>query len=187
MILKWTEGYMQRNCYTLAAKRFRYVFHAIGGMVLGWALIAGQTAAGSNWQLPTVTDKGIKSLVEKSKGKVLLLHFWATWCPPCLEEFPALVKIHTTYKSKGLEVIGVSMNDRSEMKDVQDFLRDHNPSFPMYLAGTVDDSFYQSIDKRWSSELPLTLIYDKEGKLRYFHNDARTYTQFEKDVQSLLK
>ena len=137
--------------------------------------------------MPTTTDKGIKTLVEKSRGKVLLLHFWATWCPPCLEEFAALVKIHTTYKSRGLEVIGVSLNDLSEMKDVQDFLRSFNPSFPMYLAGTVDDSFYRSIDKRWSSELPLTLIYDKDGKLRYFRNDARTYDQFEKDVQSLLK
>jgi len=168
-------------------KRSRYVFHVIGGILLGWTLIAGQIAAGSDWQLPTITDKGIRTLVEKSKGKVLLLHFWATWCPPCLEEFPALVKIHSIYKSRGLEVIGVSLNDRSEMKDVQDFLRNLNPSFPLYLAGTVEDSFYRSIDKRWSSELPLTMIYDKDGKLRYFRNDARTYAEFEKDVQSLLK
>ena len=169
-------------------KRLRYVPHAACGAFLFISLVSGQFAAGADWsKLPNITDKGVKSLIVKSKGKILLLNFWATWCPPCVHEFPALVRIHNTYKSKGVEVIGVSLNDPSEMKDVQAFLSKHNPSFSLYLAGTVDDSFYQSIDKRWSSELPLTMIYDKNGRLRYFHNDKRTYAQFEKDVQSLLK
>lgn len=153
-----------------------------------FCLVSGLLSGGAQRPaLPKITDQGIKSLIEKNKGKVLVLNFWATWCSPCIEEFPALVKIHNTYKSKGLEVIGVSLNDLSDMKDVLTFLREQNPAFPLYLAGTVDDSFYRSIDKRWSSEMPLTMIYDKNGKLRYFHNNPCTYAQFEKDVQSLLK
>jgi thiol-disulfide isomerase/thioredoxin len=169
-------------------KLIRKLSEPICGAFLIFCLVSGQPAVGADWStLPRITDKGIKSLIEKNRGKVLLLNFWATWCPPCVEEFPALVKIYNTYKSRGLEVIGVSLNDPSEMKDVLTFLREQKPSFPLYLAGTVDDSFYQSIDKRWSSEMPLTMIYDKSGRLRYFHNDSRTYTQFEKDLQSLLK
>ena len=152
-----------------------------------FALVPGHLLVGADSStIQKISEKGIKSLVEKNKGRVLLLNFWATWCPPCLEEFPALVKINSNYKAKGLEVIGISMNDVSEMNDLQAFLRKQKAPFTVYLAGTVADAFYKTIDKRWSSEIPLTMIYDKDGKLRYFHNDACTYAQFEKDVQSLL-
>lgn len=134
-----------------------------------------------------ITAKGVQALVAKHKGKVVLVNFWATWCPPCVREFPALVKLNQAYKDKGLDIVAISMNDEAEMKDVQAFIKKQRPPFPLYLTGTVEDEFYPAVDKRWSSELPLTMIYDATGKLRYFHNDERTYAQFEKDVQSLLR
>ena len=137
--------------------------------------------------LPRITANEIQSLVAKNKGKVVLLHFWASWCPPCAQEFPALVKLYTAYKPRGLEVIAVSMNDFSEMRDVMSFVRSQNPPFPLYIAGTVEKTFFRSIDKRWTSGLPLSVIYDKTGKLRYFHEGARTYNQFERDIKSLLE
>lgn len=133
-----------------------------------------------------ITASGIRGLVGKSKGKVLLVNFWATWCPPCVREFPALVKLHQAYGSRGLEVVGISMNDAAEMGDVREFLGRHKPPFPVYVAGTVDDAFYPAIDERWQTELPLTLIYDSAGTLRFYHNGERSEAQFEKDVQSLL-
>ena len=84
-------------------------------------------------------------------------------------------------------MIAVSLNDFSEMQDVMSFVHEQKPSFPLYIAGTVNETFYRSIDKRWSSGVPLTMMYDKTGTLRYFHNDARTYAQFDRDVQSLLQ
>jgi hypothetical protein len=72
-------------------------------------------------------------------------------------------------------------------KDVTEFLRPPAPLFSLNFTGTVDDDFCASIDLRWTGEMPLTMINDKTGKLRYFHNDARTYAQFEKDVQSVFK
>lgn len=134
-----------------------------------------------------ITAKGMQSLVAQHKGKVLLVNFWATWCPPCVREFPALVQLHGVYQTKGLDIVAVSMNDEAEMKDVQAFIKKQSPPFKLYLTGTVEDEFYEAIDRRWSSELPLTMIYDRAGKLRYFHNDERTYAQFEQDVQSLLR
>ncbi len=173
-------------------KRFTNFSHArlIGSSLI--VLLALAPAIGSfnvradSSAVQKISEKGIKDLVGKNKGKVLLLNFWATWCPPCLEEFPALVKVSNTYKDKGLEVVGISMNDASEMNELQAFLKKQKAPFTVYLAGTVADEFYKNIDKRWTSEIPLTMIYDKEGKLRFFHNDACTYAQFEKDVQSLL-
>jgi thiol-disulfide isomerase/thioredoxin len=154
----------------------------IAGLVLASNAFAADPPA-----VPRITAKEIQSLVAKNKGRVVLLHFWATWCPPCADEFPALAKLYAAYKAKGVEVIGVSLNDFSEMQDVASFVRQQNPPFPLYIAGTVEESFYQSIDKRWSSGLPLSMIYDKTGKLRYFDNGERTYAQFEQDIRSLLQ
>ena len=155
-------------------------------LMSGLILVAG-TAVADPSALPKVTGKEIQALVAKNKGKVVLLNFWASWCPPCAHEFPALVKLYTAYKPKGLEVIAVSMNDLSEMRDVMNFVRAQNAPFPLYIAGTVEKTFYRSIDKRWTSGLPLSMIYDKNGDLRYFHDRARTYTQFERDIQSLIQ
>ena len=158
-----------------------------GAVLIACLILVSNTFAADQSTLPKTTGKGIQSLVAKNKGKVVLLHFWATWCPPCADEFPALVKVYTAYKTRGLEVIAVSLNDFSEMQEVMRFVHEQQPSFPLYIAGTVNETFYQSIDKRWSSGVPLTMIYDKTGTLRYFHNDARTYAQFDRDVQSLLQ
>jgi thiol-disulfide isomerase/thioredoxin len=162
-------------------------FVLAGAVLIACLILVSNTFAADQSTLPKITGEGIQSLVAKNKGKVVLLHFWATWCPPCADEFPALVKVYTAYKTRGLEVIAVSLNDFSEMQDVMRFVHEQKPSFPLYIAGTVNETFYQSIDKRWSSGVPLTMIYDKTGKLRYFHDGARTYAQFDRDVQSLLQ
>jgi thiol-disulfide isomerase/thioredoxin len=162
-------------------------FVLAGAVLIACLIVVSNTFAADQSTLPTITGEGIQSLVAKNKGKVVLLHFWATWCPPCADEFPALVKVYTAYKTRGLEVIAVSLNDFSEMQDVMRFVHEQKPSFPLYIAGTVNETFYRSIDKRWSSGVPLTMIYDKTGKLRYFHDGARTYAQFDRDVQSLLQ
>jgi thiol-disulfide isomerase/thioredoxin len=162
-------------------------FVLAGAVLIACLILVSNTFAADQSTLPKITGEGIQSLVAKNKGKVVLLHFWATWCPPCADEFPALVKVYTAYKTRGLEVIAVSLNDFSEMQDVMSFVHEQKPSFPLYIAGTVNETFYQSIDKRWSSGVPLTMIYDKTGKLRYFHDGARTYAQFDRDVQSLLQ
>src|SRR4051794_40155335 len=85
--------------------------------------LAPEAFAADPPSLPMITAKGIQSLIAKNKGKVVLLNFWATWCPPCAEEFPALVKAYTAYKAKGLEVIAISLNDFSETPDVLTFIR----------------------------------------------------------------
>ncbi len=134
-----------------------------------------------------VTDKDIKSLVTQNKGKVVLANYFATWCPLCVEEFPDIVKLNKKHKPKGLTVIGVSINDPSEMKALQAFISKSKPGFPVYLADIKSDAFFRATDRRWAGDLPLTLIYDKSGTLRYYHQERLTYAAFEKDVKSLLQ
>src|SRR4051794_23579905 len=156
-------------------------------LLLGCLTLAAIAIAADPPAISKITAREIPSQVAKNKGKVVLINFWATWCAPCADEFPALVKLYTAYKTRGLEVIAVSMNDFSETPDVTSFVRSQNAPFPVYIAGTVEQTFYRSVDKRWSSGLPLSMIYDNSGKLRYFHEGARTYTQLEQDIKSLLQ
>ncbi len=144
------------------------------------------SALAQSSDLRTLDAKAIKSLVEQNRGKVVLVNFFATWCPPCHKEFPGIVKLYDKYKSAGLEVIEVSMNDASEKDDIQAFLREQKPPFPVYLAASTGDAFYKSVNQRWATELPMTMIYDREGKLRYFHPKDRTYAELEQDVGPLL-
>jgi thiol-disulfide isomerase/thioredoxin len=134
----------------------------------------------------TVDAKAIKSLVAQNKGKVVLLNFFATWCPPCRKEFPGIVKFHDKYKAQGLVVLEVSMNDSSERDDILAFIRDQKPPFPIFLAASTDEAFCKAVDERWTTELPVTLIYDRDGKLRYYYPQERTYAELEQDVAPLL-
>jgi len=137
-------------------------------------------------ELKTVAPNDIKDLVAKNKGKVVLLNFFATWCVPCHTEFPDIVKLQNKYKSQGLQVIEVSMNDVSEKDDMQKFLTEQKPPFPVYLASSTEDEFYKAVDTRWDTALPMTMIYDRDGKVRNFYPEARNLAQFEKDVAPLL-
>ncbi len=130
--------------------------------------------------------KDIKDLVAKNKGKVVLLNFFATWCVPCHTEFPDIVKLQNKYKSQGLQVIEVSMNDVSEKDEMQKFLTEQKPPFPVYLASSTDDDFYKAVDSRWDTALPMTLIFDRDGKVRNFYEEGKNLAQFEKDVAPLL-
>ncbi len=139
-----------------------------------------------NIDLKSVEPKDIKDLVAQNKGKVVVLNFFATWCVPCHKEFPDIVKLQEKYKSQGLQVIEVSMNDVTEKDDMQKFLNETKPPFAVYLAANTEDQFYKDVDARWDTALPMTMIFDRDGKNVYFYKEARTYDQFEKDITPLL-
>jgi thiol-disulfide isomerase/thioredoxin len=139
-----------------------------------------------NIDLKAVEPKDIKDLVAQNKGKVVVLNFFATWCVPCHKEFPDIVKLQSKYKAQGLQVIEVSMNDVTERDDMQKFLNEQKPPFPVYIAANTEDQFYKDVDPRWDTAMPMTMIFDRDGKNVYFYKEARTYDQFDKDITPLL-
>jgi peroxiredoxin len=100
---------------------------------------------------------GQKSLTE-FKGKVIVLNFWATWCPNCREEMPSLEKLWEKYKSKGVVIIGVAVGSRG--KDVESFARGLGLTFPILLDmnGAVRRDYEVAA-------LPMTYIIGKDGKI----------------------
>jgi cytochrome c biogenesis protein CcmG, thiol:disulfide interchange protein DsbE len=124
-------------------------------------------------------DGGDWSLAQQ-RGKVVLVNFWATWCPPCREETPWLVKLSQRFREQGLEVVGVAMDDDGEEPAIRRFLAQYRVPYPILRAGE-NSPLAQSIEN-----LPTTLLIDRRGRV------ARTYVgllpeeDVENDVTALL-
>jgi thiol-disulfide isomerase/thioredoxin len=123
-------------------------------------LTSGQTVV-------QIDVEGLKKLL-KPKGRPLLINFWATWCPPCTEEFPDLVKLDQEYRGR-VDFITVSLDDLADIKtDVPKFLDDMRSQMPAYLLHTPKESAAIALVSRdWAGNLPMTVLYDADGKQVY--------------------
>jgi thiol-disulfide isomerase/thioredoxin len=137
-------------------------------------------------QIRTVTAKQIRALVDDRKGKVVVVNFWASWCPPCVREFPAIIKVHEQYHGKGLDMFAVSLNSPEEMPDVEQFLQTYKPPFPIYLADLQDETFNESVLEEWYGEMPMTLVFDTSGQRVLAHRSELTYDELSSKVEAFL-
>ncbi len=125
--------------------------------------------------------------IKNAKAKVVVVNVWATWCVPCREEFPDLLKLRRTYKDKGVEVLFVSGDFGSERAQVDTFLGEQGVDFPTYLKTGDDMQFINAFDPAWSGALPATFIYDGQGRRRHALLGKSSYAQFEAQVLDVLK
>lgn len=129
------------------------------------------------FQLPNLKDE----LQNIPKGKVVLLNFWATWCPPCRKEIPSMVDIYDKLKSKGFEIVAVSV-DRSK-SDVEKFVAEQAMLF------TVLHDKNSSVSQQFGVfRYPETFIVDRNGVIRQHLNGAVEWTEpnFYNYIEKLL-
>ena len=154
----------------------------------------GAAAAAALWaaaampaDVATVSAAELRALIEARKGEIVVVNFWASWCPPCREEFPDLIEIFDDYAAEGVGVIAVSLNAPDEMEEMGAFLAEHGPPFPVFLAASVDEAFYSGVVEPWFGEIPITLVYDTDGNLAHHHRAPVTYTELAGEVTALLQ
>jgi thiol-disulfide isomerase/thioredoxin len=123
-----------------------------------------------------------------TKVKPLLVNFWATWCDPCREEFPDLVKIDNDFRSKGMDFIAISLDDPTDIKTaVPKFLREMQATMPTYLLNVSDpEPAILSVDKGWSGALPATFLYDADGKVVFKHFGRITTPELRAAIEKLV-
>jgi len=114
------------------------------------------------------------------QGKVLIVDFWATWCPGCVAEIPHFIELYDQYKEQGLEIIAISL-DEGGADDVKPFLKKKPVNYTM-LIGNED------ISRQYNTKgiLPTTFVIDGTGKIRSKYVGYRKKSIFEKDIKMLL-
>ena len=154
--------------------------------ILACLILAGLTH-GQDIKPISKTDD-IKSIMDANKGKVVLLNFWATWCKPCVKEFPDLVKLQNNYKDKGFVLVFISADMPEEIKSkVTPFLNQEKVDFTTYYIGSdKPEDIINYVDKDWQGAIPSTYIYDKEGNVKTSILGTKSYEQFESEITKYL-
>lgn len=147
------------------------------------ALVIVFLPAGVVGQAPQFTLKDINgSTVRLSsyRGKVVLINFWATWCPPCRAEMPDLVRLQREYATQGLQIIGITYPPQTQ-SEVRRFARSLKVNYPIIL-GT------RQIRARFSSEdiLPLTVVINRDGKVNEIISGILLPEEFDEKIKPLL-
>jgi thiol:disulfide interchange protein DsbD len=115
------------------------------------------------------------------RGKVVVIDFWATWCLPCISEIPIFNDLNKQYKASGLELIAISLDDEGA-RIVKPFLKEH----PTNYTQTIKDQTTAEIFKVDESALPVALIVDKQGRVRFRHVGKTEKEVFDAEIKQLL-
>ena len=139
---------------------------------------------------PTVVpldQAALQKLIRERNGRILFLNVWATWCAPCVEEFPDLVRLSKAYQGNEVEVVGISADYPDEIESkILPFVKKHDVPFRIYVAKfDHQEDFINSLNTTWSGALPASLIYDVHGNQRYFRAGQGTFDQFRKELEKV--
>ena len=190
-----------RNRLTIFPKQFlRRVTPALLGGIIVVAIAfsapvrpqsSGAAKRPSTVSVQTIKLDGLKTLLKRdpANARPLLVNFWATWCDPCREEFPDLIKIDKQYRGKSLDLIAVSLDDVADLKKgVTDFLAETGATMPVYLLDESDPSpAIEFVDPKWSGALPATILYDRKGEIVYKHFGRFNESELRIAIEKALK
>ena len=146
---------------------------------------ANKTDSGVPTTRPAFTLKDLNDKQRSSSewdGKVVMINFWASWCPPCRREIPAFIRLQDTYAKQGFVIVGIALDNK---QNIVDFTDPMDINYPVLLAEEEGIALAQAYGNRLGV-LPYTVIVDRSGKIVYTHRSELTYDVAEKVIKPLL-
>lgn len=148
--------------------------------LLGATLLLGCALTATAQSFVFTDIQGNAQRLNDYKGKWVLVNFWATWCPPCLEEVPDLVSLHEAHKAKDLVVIGVALD--STEKSVKAFVAKRNVTYPIVMG---DYDMAEQVGK--VEVLPTSYLYNPQGELVSYQEGLLSRESVESYIKSKSK
>lgn len=130
------------------------------------------------WSLKDLNGAVLSS--EQLKGKVVVVDFWATWCPPCIKEVPGYTELQRRYESKGLVIVGISL-DRAGPDVVRTFAERFKVNYPLAMGDDATVAAFGGIEA-----IPTTFLIDRQGQIRDRKVGLEATEEYEKKIVSLL-
>ena len=136
-----------------------------------------------------IDTEALKNLLTQQRQLPLLVNFWATFCDPCRDEFPDLVKIDKDFRPHSLEFVTVSLDDMSDINTtVPEFLGLMKATMPAYLLNVSDpEPAINLIDKSWQGDLPATFLYNEKGEVVYKKIGRVKVEELRSEIEKLVK
>lgn len=146
------------------------------------------------WQLCSqdirvIGIEGLEKELSRKSDSVYVINFWATWCKPCTEEMPDLLRVQREYASENMSLILISLDLPSMISTrLPKFISDYNIESEVLLLDDPDaNKWIPLVDESWSGSIPATLIYAPAKNYRDFHEGIITYSELKNKIATLIK
>jgi thiol-disulfide isomerase/thioredoxin len=133
------------------------------GVAIGSWRIQPNAVDPANWvfELSFPDPKGEATPLANTRGKLTVVNFWATWCPPCIEEMPELSRIHAEMSPKDIKIVGLAVDSPS---NVREFLEKNSVSYPLLITGASGSELAKRLGNAIDA-LPYTVLIDEKGNV----------------------
>lgn len=164
------------------------------GFVALLALVSGvwlQSARENTAQVPAAEAQldfafpdvdGKQQSIQQWQGKTLVINFWATWCGPCLKEIPEFIKLQNEYGERGVQFIGIAIEDREA---VVDYLKRVAVNYPLMIAGDAGSNLARQLGNIINA-VPFTVVVNRQGQIVHRQPGEFSRQQFQQIVEPLL-
>jgi len=146
-----------------------------------------KTSEEKQYYIQPINETDLKKLIKERNGKFLFLNIWATWCIPCKEEFPDLVRLQNDYQNSNVEIIGISVDYPDEVNSkILPFLKANHVNFKVFVQefGKQED-FINTLNKEWNGGLPATFVFDVNGIQKVFIFGKHDYVYYKQQIEKL--
>jgi thiol-disulfide isomerase/thioredoxin len=145
-----------------------------------------EAAASPTPKLEVAGLPAILAAVRAPGARAVVVNVWASWCEPCREEMPELLRFYRDNRARGMRLVLVSADDEEERAVVERLLADAAFDGPAFIKQGDDMAFINGLDRRWSGELPSTFVFDGQGQKKLFWPGTITYRELGRHVGRLL-
>jgi thiol-disulfide isomerase/thioredoxin len=164
------------------------------GILLAAAIVAAgppPAATTKERPLPSVVPADIAAVlaaIRRPGASAVLVNVWATWCDPCREEMPTLLRFYRERRAQGLRLVLVSADEVEDREKAARFLASQGVDFPSWLKQDADDgAFIDGLDRRWRGALPASFLFDGKGRSQRFWQGQVTAPILQAALDEILK